>query len=71
MVLISFPDACRMRASRMSCITRSANGATSKRMRSLAFVEGDVTLVNTPFSFTIICSRSAKEISDAYRRIVR
>jgi hypothetical protein len=25
-------------------------------MRSLALVEGEVTLVNTPFSFTMICA---------------
>ena len=37
-------------------LTRSARGATSNRMRSLALVEGDVTLVNTPFSFTMICA---------------
>jgi len=38
--------------------TMRPRGATSNRMRSLALVEGEVTLVNTPFSFTRIWNTS-------------
>jgi hypothetical protein len=38
--------------------TSRASGATSNRMRSLALVDGEVTLVNTPFSFTMIWNTS-------------
>lgn len=38
--------------------TRRARGATSNSRRSLALVEGEVTLVNTPFSLTMIWNTS-------------
>ena len=49
--------------------TRSASGATSKRMRSFAFVEGDVTFVKTPFSFTIICSRGTNMLNHTHEEL--
>jgi len=37
---------------------RSPMGAASNRMRSLALEEGEVMLVKTPFSFTMIWNTS-------------
>jgi hypothetical protein len=38
----------------LDALTSRPRGATSNRMRSFAFVDGEVTLENTPFSFTMI-----------------
>lgn len=45
-------------ASTRTFSTSRARGATSNSRRSLALVEGEVTLVNTPFSLTMIWNTS-------------
>lgn len=44
-------------------LTSRAKGATSNSSLSLAFVDGEVTLENTPFSFTMIYSKQQVRVA--------